>query len=254
LTVEKGCKNILFSWAMGHNLGQLAALLWGGHRPKNNASETQPDARRKTMRSSRLANKLKQDGKRDSGEASPNKMRLLNRSETGFLLLNAALEPLYMNTRAAEILFHPDKPNRMKDFSNQLTARIRTMIANGGPPSGVSVCREFLSGRRHYVCQLLDAHLPGNSSRGSSLALLLERSAGAKADTAKVCLQYHLTQREAEAVQLLVLGLASKEIAARMGISPNTVKVFLRLAMVKMGVSSRSGIMSKFISPRPESV
>ena len=48
-------------------------------------------------------------------------------------------------------------------------------------------------------------------------------------------------------MRFLVEGLASKEIAARMQISPNTVKVFLRLAMMKMGVSSRSGIMSKFI-------
>jgi len=208
----------------------------------------------KTVRSSQVASKLKQVGKTDSAEANPDKMRSLNRSEVGFLLLNTALKPLYMNKRAAEILFHPDKPNRMKDFSEQLTARIRTMVANGGSPGKVSVCKELLSGRRRYVCQLFDAHQPGNNSKGSSLALLLERSAGTTAHTAKICLRYRLTPREAEAVRLLVLGLASKEIAVRMGISPNTVKVFLRLVMVKMGVSSRSGIMSKFINPTPETV
>ena len=206
------------------------------------------------MRSSRAANKHRQHGQTDSAEANPNRMRLLSPSETGFLLLNAALKPLYLNTLAAEILFHPDKPNRMKDFSERLTARIRAMVANGGPPGKISVCKEYLSGRRHYICQLFNVHLPGNNSKGSSLALLLERRAGATADAAKICAQYHLTARETEAVQLLVLGLASKEIAARMGISPNTVKVFLRLAMVKMGVSTRSGIMSKFISAKPESV
>ena len=62
-----------------------------------------------------------------------------------------------------------------------------------------------------------------------------------------ICHNYHLSQREGEAVRFLIEGLANKEIAARMGISPDTVKVFLRLAMMKMGVSSRSGIMSKFI-------
>ena len=61
------------------------------------------------------------------------------------------------------------------------------------------------------------------------------------------CHNYHLSQREGEAVRFLIEGLTNKEIAARMGISPDTVKVFLRLAMMKMGVSSRSGIMSKFI-------
>jgi len=59
--------------------------------------------------------------------------------------------------------------------------------------------------------------------------------------------KYQLSQREGEAVRFLIEGLTNKEIAARMGISPDTVKVFLRLAMMKMGVSSRSGIMSKFI-------
>jgi DNA-binding CsgD family transcriptional regulator len=33
-----------------------------------------------------------------------------------------------------------------------------------------------------------------------------------------------------------------------MGISPNTVKAFLRLVMVKMGVSTRSGIVGRFVA------
>jgi len=57
--------------------------------------------------------------------------------------------------------------------------------------------------------------------------------------------QFHLTRREKETVRLLSAGLASKEIAARMQISANTVKAFLRAIMVKMGVSSRSGILGK---------
>ena len=48
-------------------------------------------------------------------------------------------------------------------------------------------------------------------------------------------------------MRFLIEGLTNKEIAARMGISPDTVKVFLQLAMKKMEVSSRSEIMSKFI-------
>jgi DNA-binding NarL/FixJ family response regulator len=34
-----------------------------------------------------------------------------------------------------------------------------------------------------------------------------------------------------------------------MGISPNTVKVFVRLVMVKMDVSTRSGIAGKIVGP-----
>jgi DNA-binding CsgD family transcriptional regulator len=52
-----------------------------------------------------------------------------------------------------------------------------------------------------------------------------------------------------EVVALLVEGLTSKEIANRMKISSNTVKAFLRLVMVKMGVSTRSGVVGKIIGP-----
>src|SRR5436853_1546079 len=62
-----------------------------------------------------------------------------------------------------------------------------------------------------------------------------------------ICHKYHLSRREGETVRFLIEGLTNKEIAARMGISPDTVKVFLRLAVMEMGVSSRRGIMSKLI-------
>jgi len=35
-----------------------------------------------------------------------------------------------------------------------------------------------------------------------------------------------------------------------MGISPNTVKAFIRLVMVKMKVSTRSGIIGKIVGPK----
>jgi DNA-binding CsgD family transcriptional regulator len=60
-----------------------------------------------------------------------------------------------------------------------------------------------------------------------------------------------LTQREQETVKLLLQGLTSKEIAVRMEISANTVKAFVRLVMIKMGVSTRSGIAGKFVPPEP---
>jgi len=44
---------------------------------------------------------------------------------------------------------------------------------------------------------------------------------------------------------LLSEGLTSKEIAVKMNISPNTVKAFLRFIMLKLGVTTRSGILGK---------
>ncbi len=202
------------------------------------------------MRFYRVANKVKQVGKVDSAGANTNSARLQNRSDAGFLLLNAALKPLYVNPQAAEILSYPDRPTETKDLADKLASKICKMITNGGPSGRVSDCKELLSGRRHYACRFFDVWPPGSNSNcpnESSLALLLERSPEAAADILKICHGHDLTRREGEAVRLVVQGLTNKQIAARMGISPNTVKAFLRLAMMKMGVSSRSGIMRKFM-------
>jgi two-component system nitrate/nitrite response regulator NarL len=67
----------------------------------------------------------------------------------------------------------------------------------------------------------------------------------------QVSQQFNLTQRERESLQYLLQGLSSKEIANRMNISPNTVKAFLRLIMIKTGASSRSAVMGKVIMIRP---
>ena len=59
--------------------------------------------------------------------------------------------------------------------------------------------------------------------------------------------QFNLTQREQEVLEYLLQGMKSKEIANRMNLSPNTVRAFLRLIMIKTGVSSRSAIVGKIV-------
>jgi DNA-binding NarL/FixJ family response regulator len=49
-----------------------------------------------------------------------------------------------------------------------------------------------------------------------------------------------LTNRERETLALLAEGLGNKQIAARLGISTNTVKTHLELLFEKLGVSSRA--------------
>lgn len=47
-----------------------------------------------------------------------------------------------------------------------------------------------------------------------------------------------LTQRQRETMELLVQGLANKDVAARLGISPRTVEIYRAWVMSKMGASS----------------
>ena len=49
-----------------------------------------------------------------------------------------------------------------------------------------------------------------------------------------------LTNREREILELLADGLGNKQIAARLGISRNTVKTHLEVLFDKLGVSSRA--------------
>jgi DNA-binding CsgD family transcriptional regulator len=53
-------------------------------------------------------------------------------------------------------------------------------------------------------------------------------------------------------IEKRIRSLSSKEIANRMNISSNTVKVFLRLIMIKTGVCSRSAIVEKVMMTHPE--
>ena len=59
-----------------------------------------------------------------------------------------------------------------------------------------------------------------------------------------------LTARQREVVQLLVDGLSNKAIAYRLSISASTVKVHIRAIMQRIGVISRTQIISHFLSDR----
>jgi DNA-binding CsgD family transcriptional regulator len=76
---------------------------------------------------------------------------------------------------------------------------------------------------------------------------MIERKSNESVTIAEISERFGLTAREQETVQFLREGFTSKEIAQRMSISPNTVKAFIRLVMVKMGVSTRSGIVGKIV-------
>jgi DNA-binding CsgD family transcriptional regulator len=76
---------------------------------------------------------------------------------------------------------------------------------------------------------------------------VLERKSNEAIMIADISARFGLTTRERETVQFLLEGFTSKEIASRMNISPNTVKAFIRMVMVKTGVSTRSGIIGRIV-------
>jgi DNA-binding CsgD family transcriptional regulator len=175
--------------------------------------------------------------------------RQLN-SSIGVLLLDAQLGLIHHTVEAATILEYPRKPRESVPLDRLLPA-IRSQLAS--PSTAVLAPLEFISGRRRYHCLafLLDPNGRGSRGDGARLqpkiVVVLERVCGEGPDIARWCEAFQLTSRESETVKFLLKGLTSKEIADRMRISPSTVKAFLKLVMTKVGASSRTGIVAKFL-------
>jgi len=161
------------------------------------------------------------------------------------VLLDSTLQPVLLNRSAAEILSYPLKPGTQKGQHSLLAERVRILLvassSNGGPP----IVSEFRSGKRLYHCHTFRVDAQTKEYSQLSLAVIFDRQSPASQSLRQAAQQYHLTTREQQVLEYLLQGLTSKEIADRMSISTNTVKAFLRLIMIKMGVSTRSGILGR---------
>jgi DNA-binding CsgD family transcriptional regulator len=171
-------------------------------------------------------------------------------SESGFLLLDSTMNPIASNAEAIQILSFPSKPDRIKQLNLFLMDRVRTALVDSQSQESSSFVKEYKSGRRRYTCRSFRIDCNVRYTPQPSIVVLLERNAAGGLVLEEISKQFDLTQRESETVELLIQGLTSKEIANRMAISPNTVKAFLRLVMVKMGVSTRSGIVGRVAGSR----
>jgi DNA-binding CsgD family transcriptional regulator len=167
-------------------------------------------------------------------------------ARVGFVLMDSSGNPVAFNAEAVRILTYPEKPESINRMSGFLDRQIRCQLFKGKDLSSMPIApsTEFVSGGRNYVCRLITLR---SSEKGSppQFALLLQRRASRVSDLADIFSQFKLTRREREVVTLLFDGLTSKEIAARLNISGNTVKSHLRLVMTKLGASTRAGILGK---------
>jgi DNA-binding CsgD family transcriptional regulator len=169
-------------------------------------------------------------------------------SQPGFLLIDKSLSTVASNDEAIQILTYPNLPERIKRIDIFLADKIRASLVSRQSSNGLDFVKEFKSGQRRYFCRSFRLDTVGKTTPLQA-ALLFERCSSGTTALAQIGQDFELTQREQETVEFLIQGLTSKEIALRMKISPNTVKAFLRIVMVKMGVSTRSGILGKVIGP-----
>jgi DNA-binding CsgD family transcriptional regulator len=170
----------------------------------------------------------------------------------GLIVVDELLNLLAFNSEAIQILAFPKQPKDIGRLNQWISRQIRERLFDGRAASVENVMPEFQSFLRTYVCRSLTLNTNGAAVRSqrASIAILLERKGNDVIKLQEVVQRYRLTARELETVQLLLQGLTSKEIAQRMTISPNTVRAFIRLVMLKMNVSTRSGIIGKLVGPK----
>ena len=168
-------------------------------------------------------------------------------SAAGFLLMDSLMCPISFNAEAIEILSYPDKLASGNRPGDALARRIRSTLTNQQPSRESPFVTEFRSGRRRYLCWAFPVDLHAKGPVHTSTAVLLVRASSGLILSLHVPERFNFTRRERETLEFLLQGLSNKEIANRMNVSPNTIKVFLRLIMVKMGVRSRAAIVVRLL-------
>jgi len=165
----------------------------------------------------------------------------------GFLLTDLSFKLVYANSVAIRILTYPSESAEPADAASLVQQRIRFAFGTESYAPAFSASLPFLSGMRHYFCRpfLLDSWR-GRTGE-SMVGFLVARRPRELIDISEASGRFHLSPRECETIQHLINGLSTKEVASRMGVSPNTIKQFIRLIMSKMGVTTRLGIVRKIL-------
>ena len=173
------------------------------------------------------------------------KVKGANTARVGLILLDSSLKPIYFNSEALSIFAYPHEVGKSKVSGAEFSELIRSVVRAKPVSDDFPTRTLFVSGRRRYVCRSFVLEPDTQGGTRPTVAVTVERDRWVLRD---LVTRFQLTDREMEAVQHLADGLTSKEIAQRMNISPNTVKTFLRLVMIKMGVTTRSGVIGKLIN------
>ena len=168
-------------------------------------------------------------------------------SAVGVLLMDESLNPVWFNVEAVRILGYPQNLGNSKTLrTDALGEKIRASLSKQSLRS--PFLTELSSGRRRYLCRAFSIEPQGKGNRGPGVVVLLERSPRAQITLSAMCEEFQLTRREQEALELLSVGLCTKEIGSAMQISSNTAKVYVHMVMAKMGVSSRMEVLAKILS------
>ncbi|HEY1239108.1 MAG TPA: helix-turn-helix transcriptional regulator [Bryobacteraceae bacterium] len=164
----------------------------------------------------------------------------------GVILMDAGFQLVAIDGGAEAILRDLDGQSNGQDGAARLQSEVRKTMNGRFDPEPQLLQVRLGSGKVEYGCRVFPL-TPRSEGGMPIIAIYVKREISVMEAVHQVGVDYHLTDREQEALIGISMGLTSKELAERMNISPNTVKAFLRLIMLKMGVATRAGIVGKLL-------
>lgn len=192
-------------------------------------------------------NKMQSTKKSGQGRAALKKKTRPIVADTGVALLDSSLKVIAADQGAAAILNFVSTPSENGSPAFSLPNDVLEVLRGSFASERAPVKAHVQLGNSGYVCR---AYLLTGSDQNNSepiIAVCLERDLYADDAICEIVNKYHLTEREQDVLRGISLGLSTKELAGWMSISPNTVKAFIRLVMIKMGVTTRAGIVAKIL-------
>jgi DNA-binding CsgD family transcriptional regulator len=170
-------------------------------------------------------------------------------NEEGMILTDESLKVIAADAGASAILKDGPLTAGRRELKFQLPDEVLSLLrAPRRCGERAAVKTTVFIRQEQYFCRAYTMEPQNGCLTGPVLALHLQRESSAATDAVgHVAALYDLTDREQEALVGIAKGLTSKEVAERMKISPNTVRAFVRLIMIKMGVTRRTAIISKLL-------
>jgi DNA-binding NarL/FixJ family response regulator len=171
---------------------------------------------------------------------------------SGVIVLDRSLTLLAADRGAAVILNDTTVPDNGCAAHPRLPQQLIAIISNSTVTTQVPVTRYVRIGTLDYLCRTYYLHSHNTNGCEPALVIHLARTVAAPVTIDEVSSIYHLTEREKQILSgLSSMGLTNKELAERLNISCNTVKLFVRLLMIKMRVTTRAGLVAKLLERGP---
>jgi len=174
------------------------------------------------------------------------------RSTPGTIILDMNNRLLYFNEEALEMI--PElqtiskrrkEQNIPKAISN-LCKELKESRRIGGSDQRVNVSHKVLKNKSLFPFSMRAFFMGGTGDKNPThIMVLLEKIIEKhEINFEKVQKEFKISKRELEVVRLICEGLANKEISEKLFISEYTVKDHIKNILRKMGVTSRSQIIS----------